>query len=819
MTNGAQLLPPYINGRFVDIHKPQGTYACHNPARPTDILGVMGWTKELVEEVVCGMAKAQPGFEAQSLDARIAAAERLVASIRESAEEMKSQMMLELSRSKVTVEEEWRLCESLFAALPRYCREQLNGEGNAQGWNWTHAPVGLVLVSSTVALPLYTILSALLPALVAGNAVAIKPSSHCPLSSSLLASCIHQAQLQPGLVQLVYGDFEVFRRLLLTHKFDVVLYTGGEETREQIRKDQFSHDNTRLVLCTAGKNAAIVLPSADIDRAVSHVLYGMCADAGQRVESTSLLFVESSRAEELIEKLVQAVKTIPIGARETLDDQHRHVMGPLCSADARERFLRFQGIAYRECEETLRWGKSIDNPGNGFFVSPGVHLLKPETFAKSVYASTPFFGPDIAIVPVSGLEQAVTLLGHLKAVSVVSVHTQEEKELREVRKRIRVPFVYWNRPTTDLDPELPQSGRGHPDNTVHSGLGFLRYTVYAKTLVASLNTVRQTLFMLVCAILLPLSVLVAADARADYRSSVEGNEVVKGKFYPKAGRFQFNLVQGGLVMNQSFIDTYLYTGSITYHVNEWHAVNFEGLFGFSQDRYERKCVESFFYNDKRANTVSGNRSGNCDPDGKWDAKTKTPDNEPVPEGIDDKGADSPWQKEKLRAGPYHLKPAYMPIREIKQVFGVNYQWTPVYGKALWFLSAVGYVDFFSTVGLGVTLSDFYPRKTTTLCDRDTHKADSGKTGTQCDIKTEGTSERAGAGDAGRPAPEAQSSPTMSLGIGSRFYLGRVEGRNGGGVAFLGNLELRNFSVFGSDPNNDAAFMNFFALWGGAGILF
>jgi hypothetical protein len=164
----------------------------------------------------------------------------------------------------------------------------------------------------------------------------------------------------------------------------------------------------------------------------------------------------------------------------------------------------------------------------------------------------------------------------------------------------------------------------------------------------------------------------------------------------------------------------------------------------------------------------------------------------------------------------------MPIREIKQVFGVNYQWTPVYGKALWFLSAVGYIDFFSTVGLGVAMSDFYPRKETTLCQSSDHTTnDDGvptSTSNQCDIKTEGTSERDGTGEAARPQPEAQSSPTLSLGIGSRFYLGRIEGRNGG-LAFLGNLELRNFSVFGSDPNNDAAFMNFFALWGGAGILF
>ena len=116
-------------------------------------------------------------------------------------------------------------------------------------------------------------------------------------------------------------------------------------------------------------------------------LYGACADAGQRLEATGLAFVHAKRVAEFTDKFVLAVKRLPIGAREDLTEATRHVMGPLCSAEARERFLRFQGIAYREAEETLRWGKMIDNLGNGFFVSPGVHSMKPESVLKSFYAS------------------------------------------------------------------------------------------------------------------------------------------------------------------------------------------------------------------------------------------------------------------------------------------------------------------------------------------------------------------------------------------------------------------------------------------------
>ncbi len=814
--NKGNVLPPYINGRFVNIAKPEGTYACQNPARPTDILAFMNWSKDIIEEVVQGMRTAQAAFEQNSLEERIIIVNRLITSLRENAEELKSLMMLELSRSRVTVEQEWCLCEDIFANLHRYCKENLSEKNNTRNWTWNYAPVGLVLISSTVALPIYTILSALLPALAAGNAVTIKPSSHCPLSSSLLASCIHQAQLPAGLTQVVYGDFEVFRRLILTHQFDVVLYTGGEETREQIRKDLFSRSNTRQVLCSFGKNAAVVLPSANIGDAVAKILYGMCADAGQRVEATGLVFVDSSVAEIFSDEFVKAVKAMPIGVRDDLNDTHRHVMGPLCSSDARERFLRFQGIAFRESTETLRWGKSIDNLGNGFFVSPGVHLVSADKVAKSVYATAPFLGPDVAIVPVSGLDETVKLIEDVKAGHVVSVFSQNETDVMEIRRRTKVPHVFWNRATTDIDVELPTEGRGHPDHSHPQGLAFLFSTLFSKVHAGSaVKSIRNSVIALLACVGLAAAFPQQANA-TDYKSAVEGNEVVKGKFYPKQSRFQLNLLQGGMILNQSFIDTYMYAASVTYHINEWHAVSLDVLAGFSQDRDERKCIETFYYNEERARNAGA--SDACDRTNATDATTASDTGgvEPKPSNVKD---DAAWSEEKKKRGPFHRKPAYMPIREIKQIYGLNYQWTPVYGKALWFMSAVGYMDFFLNAGAGVALSDYYPRQTTTKCYVVYNQPGSGEK--DCDIRDEGTSDANGFGKAARPLPEQQTSPVVSFGLGSRFYLGRIPGHSANTTAasFLANLELRNYTVIGSAPSGDSGIMNFFGLWGGLGMMF
>jgi hypothetical protein len=345
-------------------------------------------------------------------------------------------------------------------------------------------------------------------------------------------------------------------------------------------------------------------------------------------------------------------------------------------------------------------------------------------------------------------------------------------------------------------------------------MSFLFSTVFSKVLAGSMvKNIRSTVFGLIAAV--GLMAATEREAKAvDYKSAVEGNEVVKGKFYPKESRFQLNLLQGGMILNQSFIDTYLYSGQAVYHFNEWHALSVDVVAGFSEDRSERACVENFYYNEERARNAGAPLS--CDVKGDYDPATPSSNSEPQPSNIKDDGK---WDEEKGARGPYHRKPAYMPIREIKQMFGVNYQWTPVYGKALWFMSTVGYMDFFLNAGAGIALSDYYPRQENTVCYSQYNQPSSGET--TCSIKDVGTSHPNGYGKAGRPLPEAQTSPLVSLGVGSRFYLGRVPGQAKGSTAaaFVGNLELRNYTVMGSGTSGDSGLMNFFGLWGGLGMMF
>ncbi len=290
---------------------------------------------------------------------------------------------------------------------------------------------------------------------------------------------------------------------------------------------------------------------------------------------------------------------------------------------------------------------------------------------------------------------------------------------------------------------------------------------------------------------------IALPARADYRKAVEGSDVVKNKLYPREGRFQVNLLEAGVIMNQSLLDTTLVTGALTYHFSEWNALSLEGFYGLNQDKPERAALESFFWDPKRAdaNAATGSYQG-IDP-GLPFSPVDTSDLQPGSNGLwpGDSG-DPSVSAENTAHKPFDRKPAYMPTRRINQMFLANYQWTPVYGKALWFLSLVGYLDFYTSLGGGLAMTTYWPLKNT------------GPSGQS--INLQGVSSYGDWGPRARPTSTDQVNPVVNVGIGSRFFFWRHA---------LVNLELRNFTVFGSDASGASDIMNFFGIWGGLGILF
>ncbi|MBP6217258.1 MAG: outer membrane beta-barrel domain-containing protein [Oligoflexales bacterium] len=290
------------------------------------------------------------------------------------------------------------------------------------------------------------------------------------------------------------------------------------------------------------------------------------------------------------------------------------------------------------------------------------------------------------------------------------------------------------------------------------------------------------LFFLSNLLFLSTSPLVADQI---YRKATDSDENVKNKLFPKAGRIEFGLPSYGIILNQSFVDTSLIHGAISYFWSESWGVGIEGAYAMNKDKDERYCIEHF-YNDP--NELVSN--GPCAFPGDDPAKDLQDGN-----GNAIKGAS--------------IGPAYTRIRELNLIAAASLIWNPIYGKQLAFLSFTNHFDIFMTFGLGLAMSDLYP-ESHYLKNGNPARGPVPSDFPGCPPKTgvcpssEGMDDLIGAN--GRPAPETVSSPTLTLGIGQKFHFLKH---------FHLKAEIRNYTLL----DTPTGYENLFALWLGLGFRF
>ncbi|MBC7658640.1 MAG: outer membrane beta-barrel domain-containing protein [Chitinophagaceae bacterium] len=293
---------------------------------------------------------------------------------------------------------------------------------------------------------------------------------------------------------------------------------------------------------------------------------------------------------------------------------------------------------------------------------------------------------------------------------------------------------------------------------------------------------RHFLWLVVSVFGLAQSPLLAAD----YKKSTEGKEVVMGKLYPKSERWELALPELGIIMNQSYVNTTLLGGGLTYWMNENLGFSFSGSIAQNSDKAERTCIESFYFDPSNEVGVACGGPG---------LLTNADTTQPQPDGFPKYG------------------PAYVPIREIQQIMMFNVVYAPVYGKQLFMKSSTSYFDLFLELGVGFATSKFYPKRDVlengntprgTYIDPNTNDA---ATAAANNAKIGATADQTDSyGIGGRPKPLSQGNPLLNLGIGQKFHFGKV---------FDVKVYVRNMTLLGTDQGFD----NLLVLHVGLGMRF
>lgn len=211
-------------------------------------------------------------------------------------------------------------------------------------------------------------------------------------------------------------------------------------------------------------------------------MVGAFITAGQRCSATSRIIVEQKILDEFVTRFHARSKEFSIG--HPLDNPF---MGPLVEQGAVDRYMKFLGIANREgCEIVMR-GKLLEIQKRGNYVTPSICLVKDATLEgtrKSIYQQTELFAPNVAILGVKSIEEAIAQANATQYGLVASVFTQSREVYGTCWDGLQMGLVNWNKTTIGASSKLPFGGLKKSGNHFPTALTATLYCTYP---VASLE--------------------------------------------------------------------------------------------------------------------------------------------------------------------------------------------------------------------------------------------------------------------------------------------------------------------------------------------
>jgi aldehyde dehydrogenase (NAD+) len=282
-------------------------------------------------------------------------------------------------------------------------------------------PLGPVLVISAFNFPVAVFAWNAMLALVCGDPVIWKPSEKTPLCAQITCAIFNRAVAQfgveapAGLIQAVQGDAKIGAELVEHPLIRLVSATGSTRMGREVAKACATHLK-RSLLELGGNGAMIVRPSADLDLAVRAIVFSAVGTAGQRCTTLRRLIVHPDIKQDLIQRLVRAYKSLPIGdprKPETL-------IGPLIDADAVTTMANALETAQAEGGRVLVGGQAL----HGNYVQPAL----VEMPAQTAIMQTETFAPILYVVEAETLAEAIAIQNDVPQGLSSSIFTTDLRE-------------------------------------------------------------------------------------------------------------------------------------------------------------------------------------------------------------------------------------------------------------------------------------------------------------------------------------------------------------------------------------------------------
>src|SRR6476469_3225121 len=295
--------------------------------------------------------------------------------------------------------------------------------------------------------PLLMLAWKIAPALACGNTVVLKPAETTPLTALLFAEICQQADLPPGVVNIVTGAGDTGRALVAHPGVDKVAFTGSTEVGKAIARAVAGTDK-KVTLELGGKAANIVFDDAPIDQAVEGIVNGIFFNQGHVCCAGSRLLVQESVAEEVLDRLKRRMRTLRVG--DPLDKNTD--VGAINSAEQLAKIRELSEIGEQEGAE--RWSAPCELPDHGFWFAPTI--FTGVTQAHRI-AREEIFGPVLSVLTFRTPAEAVEKANNTPYGLSAGVWTDKGSRILKMANALRAGVV-WANTFNKFDPTSPFGG-------------------------------------------------------------------------------------------------------------------------------------------------------------------------------------------------------------------------------------------------------------------------------------------------------------------------------------------------------------------------
>ena len=285
------------------------------------------------------------------------------------------------------------------------------------------------------------------PALACGNTVVLKPAETTPLTALIFTDICRQAELPPGVVNIVTGDGSTGAHLVKHPGLDKVAFTGSTEVGKAIRRE-LAGTGVKLTLELGGKAANIVFDDCALDQAVEGIVNGIYFNQGHVCCAGSRLLVQESIYEPLVAKLKRRLRTIRVG--DPLDKNTD--LGAINSRMQLDRIREL--VASGEEDGAEMYQPPCRLPEKGYWFAPTVFTNVAQS---SRIAQEEIFGPVLSVLTFRTPEEAVEKANNTPYGLSAGVWTEKGSRILWMAERLRAGVV-WANTFNRFDPTSPFGG-------------------------------------------------------------------------------------------------------------------------------------------------------------------------------------------------------------------------------------------------------------------------------------------------------------------------------------------------------------------------